>query len=92
MGDVLFVNKFLKALSEDNRENVREIEVGKNVVLKALDRSIINGTVDGFEEEDLILKIGNKSSFAINAKSIVTINMKMNTYFKNQNGEGGVSG
>jgi hypothetical protein len=92
MGDVLFVNKFLKALSEDNRENVREIEVGKNVVLKALDRSIINGTVDGFEEEDLILKIGSKSTFAINAKSIITINMKTNTLFKNQNGEGGVSG
>ena len=92
MGDVLFVNKFLKALSEDNRENVREIEVGKNVVLKAFDRSIINGIVDGFEEEDFILKIGSKSMFAINAKSIITINMKTNTYFKNHNGEGGESG
>lgn len=70
MGNILLVNKFIAALSQENRANMNSAQIGSKVVIEANDNLLIVGSILEFIEEDLVLKIGIKSEFAITAKSV----------------------
>lgn len=72
MLNVLSLNKFQRALSENAKEEAVNLLIGESVSID-INNGIINGVIEEFIDEEVILKIGNKSTFAINAKSILKI-------------------
>ena len=72
MLNILSMNKFQRALNENAKEETVSLLIGESVSID-INNGIINGVIEEFIDEDVILKIGNKSTFAINAKSILKI-------------------
>ncbi|MFA6023576.1 MAG: hypothetical protein WC781_05800 [Candidatus Pacearchaeota archaeon] len=64
---------FIDSLSEDNKEVMRTITLGSSVLINGHCGSVINGCLDSFEEDEIILKINKKSEIAIKGKSIKKI-------------------
>ena len=73
---VISLNGFYKLLSGENQERIKEAKIGTPLIIQAKDNSIINGIIDGFEGDDLIMNIGRKSMVAITSSSVMTINIK----------------
>lgn len=72
MDNILSFNKFHQALNEDVIVKNINLMIGESVSID-IKNGIINGVIEEFIDEDVILKIGNKSTFAITAKSILKI-------------------
>jgi len=74
MLNVLSINKFQRALNDNAKADAINLSIGESVLID-VNNGIINGVIEDFIDEDVILKIGNKSTFAINAKSILKISI-----------------
>jgi hypothetical protein len=85
MANLLSISKFHRALNEDAKKDFLYLSIGESISID-VNSGIINGIIEEFIDEDLILKIGHKSVFAVNAKSILKINKnnrkKMEAEFK----------
>ena len=74
MLNVLSINKFQRALNDNAKADAINLSIGESVLID-VNNGIINGGIEDFIDEDVILKIGNKSTFSINAKSILKISI-----------------
>jgi len=76
VSNIFLFNDFINSLSDENKDNIKNATIGTEIIVETSNNAIINGTINGFEGSDLLMNIGNKSSFAITSDSVKKIIMK----------------
>ena len=61
---------FIDSLGESNKEEMKIIDLGHELKIDSYCGSVLNGRLDSFEEDGIILTINKKSKVVIKGESI----------------------
>lgn len=69
----LFRINFINSLNEANKKEMKQIDLGSFVSVDSKCGSVLNGQLESFEEDGIILVINNKSKAVITGVSVEKI-------------------